>query len=86
MSKSKEIVFMIPQPISEEWIEATAFVFKQMGIETHTWRLGNSQAGSFFVSDTWAFDKLKDLVESSDDILLFETYEDYQLALKEWTL
>lgn len=86
MSKSKEIVFMIPQPISGEWMKETESMLRSMGIDTQMWRVGNSQAGSFFVSDTWAFDELKDLVEPLDDILLFETYEDYKLALKEWTL
>ena len=86
MNRYKEIIFMIPQPISGEWITETKSMLRSMGIDTHTWRVGNSQAGSFFVSDTWAFDELKDLVEPLDDILLFQTYEDYQLALKEWTL
>ena len=88
MRLSKEIVFMIPKPITEEWMSETYSMLESMGIDTQWWGRDeqNTQVGSFFVSDTWELEELKDLVEQLDDILLFDSIEDYKLALKEWTL
>jgi len=88
MRLKKEIVFMIPQPISGEWITETESMLRSMGIDTYMWDRDseNTQVGSFFVSDTWELEELQDLVEQLDDILLFGSIEDMKLALKEWTL